>query len=123
MIEKIKMLWHDSDETNMNAIVGSGGRFDLKIEGFLVGTLEYHNSEWSFQYSDWFKQQDMYSPLANFPNVHTRYTSKQLWPFFASRLPGSNQLKAQNEDTQDILSLLRKYATHVISNPYVLISI
>lgn len=121
-IEKIKMLWHDSDETNLRAIEGSSGRFDLVLNGSLVGVLEYKDKDWTFQYSDSFKQQNEYAALVNFPSKDSVYKSSQLWPFFASRLPGSNQLKESNDTSLDILSLLRKYATHVISNPYILLS-
>ena len=31
MIEKIKVFWHDSDETNLQAVKGSKGRFDLML--------------------------------------------------------------------------------------------
>lgn len=122
VIEKIKMLWHDSEDTNLHAFEGSRGRFDLVLNGMPVGFLEYKDRIWSFQYSDDFKKQNEYAALVNFPSKDSVYESSQLWPFFASRLPGLNQLKESNDTSLDILSLLRKYATHVISNPYVLLS-
>lgn len=120
IIEKLKMMWHDSEGTNLHAIQGSSGRFELWLRDMLVGTLEYKDPTWSFYYSDEFKQQTEYAPLANFPSVGNMYTSEELWPFFKSRIPGANQLKASNDDKLDVLELLRKYATHVISNPYIL---
>lgn len=121
VIEKIKMLWHDSDETNMHAIEGSSGRFDLFLNNMLIGVLEYSDKMWKFKYSEEFKAQKQFEPLVNFPSVNQIYQSDQLWPFFVSRLPGATQLKQSNEDKEDILVLLKKYATHVIANPYILI--
>ena len=88
IIEKIKVFWHDSDETNLQAVKGSKGRFDLLLGSLLVGVLLYDDGMWSFSYSDEYKAQSKYEPLVNFPNLDQVYKSDQLWPFFASRLPG-----------------------------------
>lgn len=119
MEKVIKMFWHDSDETNVKAAEGKSGKFDLMLGTLLVGTLLYSNNMWKFSYSDTFKGQSQYAPLANFPSKDKVYESDQLWPFFASRLPGNAQLESELEK-EDIVSLLRKYGTHVITNPYVL---
>ena len=58
-------------------------------------------------------------PLVNFPSKDKVYESSQLWPFFASRLPGNAQLDADSS-RDDIVTLLQKYGRHVITNPYVL---
>ena len=121
IIKKIKVFWHDSDETNLQAVNDSKGRFDLKLGKMPVGKLLYENGVWSFIYSDEFKKQNRYEPLVNFPNLDQIYKSEQLWPFFASRLPGVSELK-ENESL-DILSLLQKYGKHVITNPYKLIAL
>ena len=122
IIEKIKVFWHDSDETNLQAVKGSKGRFDLMLGTLLVGVLLYEDGEWSFSYSDAFKAQDKYEPLVNFPNLTQEYKSDQLWPFFASRLPGVSGLEEDEQNT-DVLSLLKKYGRHVITNPYQLIAL
>lgn len=121
IVEKIKMIWHDSEETNLSAIKGEKGRFDLKIGELFMGTLTYLNGTWTYSYSEDFKKQDKYAPIVNFPNVNQEYESDQLWPFFASRIPGMSQLKEANDENTDIVSLLKKYGQHVIANPYVLI--
>lgn len=123
IVEKIKMIWHDSEETNLCAIKGEKGRFDLKIGELLMGTLLYSNGIWTFVYSEDFKKQNKYAPIVNFPDINSKYESNQLWPFFASRIPGMSQLKEANEEDTDIVSLLKKYGQHVIANPYVLIPI
>lgn len=123
VFEKIKVFWHDSDETNLQAIKGSKGRFDLMLGTLLVGVLSYENGVWSFSYSDVFKTQDKYEPLVNFPNLNQEYKSDQLWPFFASRLPGVSELKEKERESMDVLSLLKKYGRHVITNPYKLVAL
>ena len=52
IIEKIKVFWHDSDETNLQAVKGSKGRFDLMLGDLLVGVLLYEDGTWSFTYSE-----------------------------------------------------------------------
>lgn len=123
IIEKIKVFWHDSDETNLQAVKGSKGRFDLMLGTLLVGVLMYEDGVWSFSYSDEFKAQDKYEPLVNFPNLTQQYKSDQLWPFFASRLPGVSGLKEDERENTDVLSLLKKYGRHVITNPYKLVAL
>ncbi len=114
------MLWHDSEETNIKAIAGKSGKFDLYLGDSLIGTLHYADNTWSFSYSDEFKAQGESVPLVNFPDKTRLYTSRHLWPFFASRLPGNAKLKEDAEDA-DVLTLLQKYGKHVITNPYVLV--
>lgn len=123
IVEKIKVFWHDSDETNLQAVKGSKGRFDLMLGTLLVGVLLYEDGVWSFSYSDAYKAQDKYEPLVNFPNLDQEYKSDQLWPFFASRLPGVSELKENERESTDILTLLKKYGRHVITNPYKLVAL
>lgn len=118
MSKVVKLFWHDSDETNLRAAQGSSGRFDLMLGTLLVGTLLYANNQWTFSYSEAYKDQTEHSPLVNFPQLNKEYQSNQLWPFFASRLPGTAQL--QKEKDLDPVSLLKKYGKHVITNPYTL---
>ena len=115
----VKMFWHDSNETNWKASEGKTGKFDLLLGSLLVGTLVYSSGVWTFSYSEEFKKQDKAVPLINFPQKEKVYESNQLWPFFASRLPGAAQLE-QEASKEDIVTLLQKYDRHVITNPYVL---
>lgn len=117
--EKIKLFWHDSDETNYKAIAGESGKFDLYLNQLLIGTLIFQNGKWLFSYSTDFKNQSKVAPLVNFPIVDKEYESEQLWPFFASRLPGSSQIETPSDEI-GIVELLRKYGKHVITNPYTL---
>ena len=113
-----KFSSHDSDETNLKATEGKSGKFDLKLGSLLVGTLLYNGNIWQFSYSEEFKNANSI-PLVNFPSKDKVYESSQLWPFFASRLPGNAQLDADSS-RDDIVILLQKYGRHVITNPYVL---
>lgn len=115
----IKMFWHDSDETNLKAIDGKTGKFDLMLGTLLVGTLIYSSGVWTFSYSEEFKKQTASAPLVNFPSKDKVYESNQLWPFFASRLPGNAKLESE-ASSDDVVTLLQKYGRHVITNPYVL---
>lgn len=119
VIEKIKLFWHDSDETNYKAVAGESGKFDLYYSRLLIGTLSYERGEWKFVYSEDFKNQSEIATLVNFPSTDQVYTSSQLWPFFASRLPGAAQVDS-TLDNVGIVELLRKYGKHVITNPYIL---
>ncbi len=123
IIEKFKVFWHDSEETNLQAVKGSKGRFDLMLGNMIVGVLLYEDGIWSFSYSDEYKAQERFDPLVNFPNLNQIYKSDQLWPFFASRLPGVSELKAEEKEGADILTLLKKYGQHVITNPYKLVAL
>lgn len=104
------------------AVKGSKGRFDLMLGSMLVGVLLYENGMWSFSYSDEYKAQSQYEPLVNFPNLDQVYKSDQLWPFFASRLPGVSELNEEERKHPDVLALLKKYGQHVITNPYKLVA-
>ena len=99
------------------------GRFDLMLGSMLVGVLLYDNGMWSFAYSDAYKAQNKYEPLVNFPNLDQVYKSDQLWPFFASRLPGVSELEESEKKNPDVLALLKKYGQRVITNPYKLVAL
>lgn len=116
----VKLFWHDSDETNVKAIQGTKGRFDLMLGTLLVGTLIYSDGKWTFSYSETYKAQDKYKALTNFPSLNQVYENTELWPFFTSRLPGNAQRTSQDEQLNPI-ELLQKYGRHVITNPYTLI--
>ena len=81
--EKIKLFWHDSDETTYKAVAGESGKFDLYFNRLLIGTLIYEKGKWQFAYSSDFKKQSEMAPLVNFPAIDQVYESDQLWPFFA----------------------------------------
>ena len=95
--------------------------YKLMLDNMLVGVLYKENGLWVFEYSDTFKKQTKYRPIVNFSNKEKKYVSKDLFPFFTTRLPGKGQLKLKKEDHCDLDTLLRKYGEHSATNPFVLL--
>jgi DNA repair protein RecN (Recombination protein N) len=110
------------------ADVASGGelsRIMLAIKTVMaerdaIETLIFDEIKWHFSYSDDFKSQDRISPLANFPAIDKEYSTNELWPFFASRIPSNAQLQIDNPQ-DDIVKLLRDYGRKTVSNPFELL--
>lgn len=94
--------------------------FNVMLGNLLIGTLVFDEIKWHFSYSDDFKLQDRISPLANFPAIDKEYSTNELWPFFASRIPSNAQLQIDNPQ-DDIVKLLRDYGRKTVSNPFELL--
>lgn len=128
MLGKIKSLFNWGPEelndikTPDNIVVV----FVLLLNELEIGTLTLKDRAWTFKYSEEFKNQDKYKPLINFPNKNREYSSEQLWPFFASRIPGLGQpivqefLNKKRIEEADEVSLLKEFGKRTISNPYIL---
>ena len=93
--------------------------FSLTYRSLEIGTLSLKKREWTFQYSEAFKQQDKIKPLLDFPNVNKVYTSEELYPFFTQRIPGVGQNARKSENLSEV-DLLKKFGKQTISNPFVL---
>jgi HipA-like protein len=101
-------------------------RFLLKYGDLLVGTLSVEDGVWKFEYSDQFKQSKLLRPIVEFPfpDVDKIYESKELWQFFASRIPSPEQpeveeiLRRERISEDDSVSLLKRFGTRTISNPF-----
>ena len=99
-------------------------RFFLKYGDLLVGTLSVEDGVWKFEYSDQFKQSKSLRPIVEFPDVDKIYESKALWQFFASRIPSPEQpevgeiLRREHISEDDSVSLLKRFGTRTISNPF-----
>jgi HipA-like protein len=93
--------------------------FNVNLGKLLVGTLLYSDGVWYFRYSDEFKIQNRILPLANFPSKDKEYSTRELWPFFASRIPSNAQLQIdKDKPKEDIVTLLRRFGRRTIANPY-----
>lgn len=104
--------------------------FRLIYKNNEIGALEFSNDKWVFTYSDWFKNQSVIEPFANFPDANQEYVSNDLPPFFESRLPGTSQPQVEaflvhlieREKTinegQKKVELLKKFGRHTITNPF-----
>ena len=93
--------------------------FSLTYRNLEIGTLSLNAGEWTFQYSEAFKNQNKIKPLLDFPHIHKIYTSEELYPFFTQRIPGAGQNLRKLENLNEV-DLLKKYGKQTISNPFVL---
>jgi HipA-like protein len=99
-------------------------RFFLKYGDLLVGTLSVEDGLWKFEYSDQFKQSKLLRPIVEFPDLDKIYERKELWQFFASRIPSPEQpeveeiLRREHISEDDSVSLLKRFGTRTISNPF-----
>src|SRR6188508_3821750 len=86
--------------------------FLLTYDGLLVGKLSVDGGVWKFQYSDEFRQSPEFRPIVEFPNLDTTYENEELWQFFASRIPSTEQpeveaiLKRKHVKDDDAVELL-----------------
>lgn len=98
--------------------------FLLKYLNDDIGYLSFENNEWSFIYSDWFKNQNELKPLFEFPDIEKNYKSLELWPFFLNRVPSFKQPKIQKyfennpSDRNNIVKLLEVFGVSSINNPF-----
>lgn len=100
------------------------GSFVLKYQDLEVGTLWLKEGVWHFEYTQAFKEQDRLEPLDNFPDRHKHYESESLWPFFALRIPGKEQVivkEAIDRSASGALSkveMLKLFGKRTISNSF-----
>lgn len=118
---KVKDLPCTYEQVNHNP------KFQLKYLDDIVGYLNYCDSVWVFDYSDWFKNQNDLQPLFEFPTKEKSYKSNVLWPFFESRIPSVKQPKVQDyleahpSDRDNKVKLLEHFGITSVNNPYKLI--
>lgn len=113
-----RLFW---SESQYDIILSSynDAKFNLNIGKLLVGTLLYSDQMWYFNYSNEFKIQNRILPLTNFPSKDKEYAARELWPFFASRIPSNAQLQIEKDQPQeDIVTLLKKFGRRTVSNPF-----
>lgn len=111
-----RLFWSESQQEIILAS-NEEAEFNLKLGKMLVGTLLYSNGVWYFNYSDAFKIQNRISPITNFPSKEKEYSTKELWPFFASRIPSNAQLQL-DMPREDVIALLRQFGRRTIANPF-----
>ena len=103
-------------------------RFVLRYPGLDIGILELRNGSWSFFYTDDFKEQSDQGhgvkPLIGFSSIHTVYTSEELWPFFALRIPSLQQpavqkvIREEKLDKRNAAELLKRFGSKTITSPF-----
>jgi HipA-like protein len=126
MLKKIaKTLWHTEGMDNRLTPDDLKEQFVLSYNKLVIGYLSINQGEWTFEYSEAFKKQGEVLPLSNFPDKNIVYTSKELWPFFASRIPSAAQLErkaviSHKKAERNEVKLLRTYGHRTITNPFTL---
>jgi HipA-like protein len=83
----------------------------------------YEEAKFVFTYSDEFKESGL-PAITGFPDVHQRYESPVLWPFFQVRLPPSSRedvaraIAEHRLDTDNVFEMLRVLGRHSATSPY-----
>lgn len=127
MIASIKKFLLNSDQRKFHVDENKTHVFLLKYEDLHVGTLTSKDGNWVFEYTASFKDTRDMKPLGNFPDIHKRYVSDTLWPFFASRIPSLSRqrvlklAKEEGIDKKDTISLLKLFGRKALTNPFLLI--
>lgn len=119
-IQKVfaRLFWSENQQSMLLA-ADNDATFSINLGKLLVGKLLYSNGMWHFSYSDEFKIQNRVLPLANFPSKDKEYSARELWPFFASRIPSNAQLQVEKDKPQeDIVTLLQRFGRRTVANPY-----
>ena len=114
------LIWFDGVNKDFTMDENREFAFSLSLGSLVIGFLSFFDKTWHFSYSDEFKSQNAILPIINFPDVNRNYVDRQLWSFFASRIPSKAQRIGGNKDSNDVYYLLKKYGKNVIANPYIL---
>ena len=113
-----RLFWSES-QNDVVLAADNDATFNINLGKLLVGTLLYSDGMWHFSYSDEFKIQNRVLPLANFPSKDKEYSARELWPFFASRIPSNAQLQIEKDKPQEnIVTLLQRFGRRTVANPY-----
>jgi len=132
VLNKLKSLFKnisvfDTDVNSMpESVKTKATTFTLLYDNLAVGELNFDGSNWNFQYTKMFQNQNEIEPIPSFPIKSKNYKSSELWPFFQSRIPSLKQPKikaivhAYGLKENDIISLLRLFGARSINNPFVL---
>ena len=103
---------------------------DVQAEFFLflgdlpVGKLSVIDGLWRFEYSEQFKLRTDLRPIVEFPDLDKVYENEELWQFFVSRIPSTEQpdveevLESENIDESDVVALLKRFGKRTITNPF-----
>lgn len=90
----------------------------------LVGRLSQDRDEFVFEYDSAFASSPDIEPLSPFPQLRDTYRSKDLWPFFAVRIPPLRRadvralLESRGVKPGQTLQLLGLLARKSATNPY-----
>ncbi|AEE50660.1 HipA N-terminal domain-containing protein [Haliscomenobacter hydrossis] len=127
LIDRFQVFFKSEDrEVDLSTPVDSIAEFDLTYQHLIIGTLQHQDGQWSFAYSEAFKNQNQIKAIVDFPDKDKVYQSSMLFPFFSSRIPSLQRLKIQKaipeNFTMDEVGLLKMFGKQSITNPYQLVS-
>lgn len=125
----LKQLFRDAvgwigNRKAVQAPPGVRAEFLLKYDDLIIGILSVADGIWKFQYSKEFRSQTDLRPIIEFPDVNRTYESKDLWQFFAMRIPSPEQveveeiLKREHIQEDDAVRLLKRFGKRTIANPF-----
>ncbi|GAB5522221.1 MAG: hypothetical protein Roseis2KO_00930 [Roseivirga sp.] len=126
MINWLKDLLKSDGHEELTVQTDQKAEFKLFLPDIAVGTLAFDKGQWIFKYDDDFINSDVYTCIADFPDVTKTYTSDILWPFFLSRIPSTSRkrieetLRDENLDRTDLLTMLERFGKKTITNPFIL---
>ena len=113
-----RLFWSENHD-NMVLATDDEAAFNVNLGKLIIGTLTCSEGTWTFCYSDEFKMQNTISPLVNFPSKDKQYTTRELWPFFASRVPSKAQRQVGKPvEKEDTVSLLKQFGKRTVANPF-----
>ncbi len=98
--------------------------FSLFLGNLIVGKLSVIEGRWQFVYSEEFKLKTEFRPLVEFPDLDKVYENGELWQFFASRIPSTEQpdvetvLENEKISETDVVALLKRFGKRTITNPF-----
>jgi HipA-like protein len=115
-----------TSQTPASQLTPKNTAFELAYGKITVGHLALKNGVWEFRYSTEFLKQSDIRTLIDFPDQNRIYRSKNLWPFFAHRIPSLAQpqvqevIKEEGLDVHDQALLLARFGRRAISDPFAL---
>ncbi len=125
MISTLKKLLSRQDgREHLLTPQGEDADFLLQYDSLDVGRLWLRGGVWHFEYTSAFQSQDAVNPLVDFPHPDKHYESDTLWPFFAVRIPSTEQpgvqrvLAEEDLDSVNEAQLLKRFGKTTISNPF-----
>lgn len=121
-----RLIWKVESMLGVKTPEGVEFTFLLRHEDLAIGTLSIKDGLWTFRYTEEFINQNEIKPLTTFSNKEKTYTSKELWPFFLSRIPGLEQpgikkiMSEEDLSDKNEVELLKRFGKKSIQNPFLL---
>lgn len=126
MKEKLASWRHSEGYADVRTPDGEEAEFLLRHDGTRIGRLWIKASCWHFEYYDGFDEDSGVKPLIQFPDTDKKYKTRDLWPFFALRIPSPKQpsvrkvVEDEEIDVENEVELLRRFGRKTSDNPFLL---